>query len=110
MHPLQGGILRLINRHERRSSLPIEPAWRFYPALVWDFVSKHVKLARHAWRIYRVYRRVAADPNGHAYIDQSMIPVTDEDLESNEMFTQNDAARHAVEHARKVKELTHSSA
>jgi len=110
VHPLQGGILRLVNRHERRSSLPIEPAWRFYPALAWDFVTKHLKLAGHAWRIYRIYRRVAADPNGLAYTDQSMVPVTDEDLESLEMFTQNAAARHAVEHARKVKELTHSPA
>jgi radical SAM superfamily enzyme YgiQ (UPF0313 family) len=106
VHPLQGGILRLKNRHERRSELPVEPVWRFYPALAWDFVSRHYKLGRHAWRIYRVYREVARDPNGARYMDQAMTPVADDDVEHLEMFTQNEAARAAVGHARKVKELT----
>jgi radical SAM superfamily enzyme YgiQ (UPF0313 family) len=52
VHPLQGGILRLINRYDRRSSLPIEPIWSFYPRLVYNFVTRHVRLGRHAWRIY----------------------------------------------------------
>jgi radical SAM superfamily enzyme YgiQ (UPF0313 family) len=110
VHPLQGGILRLINRRERRAGLPVEPIWQFYPRLTWDFLSKHARLARHAWRIYRIYKRVAADPNGVAYTDQAMAPVRDDDVESLEMFTHNQAARDAVEHARKVKELTHSAA
>ena len=31
VHPLQGGILRLKNRLDRRPGLSAEPAWRFYP-------------------------------------------------------------------------------
>jgi radical SAM superfamily enzyme YgiQ (UPF0313 family) len=106
VHPLQGGILRLKNRFERRSGMPIEPAWQFYPALVWDFVSRHAKLGRHAWRIYKVYRKVAADGPGMAYMDEAMTPVADDDVEHMDLFTQNDAARAAVGHARKVKALT----
>jgi len=110
LHPLQSGILRFINRHERRSSLPIEPVWRFYPQVIWNFIARHIRLVRHAWRIYRIYRRVAADPNGMAYTDQAMTPVSEEDLQSLELFTQSKAARDAVDHARKVRELTHSAA
>jgi hypothetical protein len=110
VHPLQGGILRLVNRRDRRSSLPVEPIWRFYPQVCWDFLVKHVLLARHAWRIWRIYRRVASDPAGASYSDQAMMPVTDDDLEHLELFTQHQAARDAVGHARKVHELTHGAA
>jgi hypothetical protein len=105
VHPLQGGILRLKSRHERRPELPVEPVWRFYPGLAWDFLARHLRLGRHAWRVYRIYRKVAKDPNGADYMDQAMSPVADDDTEHLEMF-QTDAARAAVGHVRKVKALT----
>ena len=49
-------------------------------------------------------------PAGMQYTDQAMTPVADDDVENLELFTQNSAARKAVDHARKVKELTHSAA
>lgn len=110
VHPLQGGFLRLKNRRDRRPGLPVEPTWLFYPRLAWEFVAKHAHLAREYWRIDRIYRRVVADPNGLAYTDQAMTAVADEDLEALEMFTQNKAARDAVDHVRKVKILTSSAA
>ena len=106
VHPLQGGILRLINRHDRRSSLPIEPIWSFYPRLVYNFVTRHVRLGRHAWRIYRIYRKVASDLEGLAYTDQAIMPVSDDEVETLELFTHNLAARDAVDHVRKIKALT----
>src|SRR5271166_6660943 len=60
VHPLQGGILRLKNRHERRPELPIEPVWKFYPWLAADFLIKHARVAAAAWSMFRIYRRVAA--------------------------------------------------
>jgi len=105
VHPLQGGILRLKNRFERRTELPVEPAWRFYPALAWEFCVKAVRIGAFAWSIHRIYRRVAAAPDPKAYTDAALTPVADADVETMEMF-QNEAARHAVEHVRRVKELT----
>jgi hypothetical protein len=106
VHPLQGGFFRLKSRRERRSELPIEPVWRFYPWLAWDFLTKHARIAAYAWRIVRIYRRVAADRNGAAYTDQAMTPVTEDETENLELFTHNASARAAVDHARKVKTLT----
>jgi hypothetical protein len=106
VHPLQGGILRLINRHDRRSSLPIEPIWSFYPRLVYNFVTRHVRLGRHAWRIYRIYRKVASDSEGLAYTDQAIMPVSDDEVETLELFTHSLAARDAVDRTRKIKALT----
>jgi radical SAM superfamily enzyme YgiQ (UPF0313 family) len=108
VHPLQGGLLRLKRRRERRSSLPVEPAWRFYPNLVWEFAVKQARFAYHYWRLYLIYRAVAAEPPG--YTDQTMVPVIDKEEDSLELFTHNQAARDAVDHARKVKALTASVA
>ena len=102
VHPLQGGILRLKSRYERRPELGIEPAWRFYPRLFRDVLVKHVRLGHHLWRINRIRRRVAADPNGSRYTDQALQPVSDHEVDSLELFTQTQSARDAVRRARKV--------
>jgi len=105
VHPLQGGFFRLKNRHERRPELPIEPIWKFYPQLAFDFSLKHARIARKAWQIFHIYRRVAADAH-LAYSDQAMKPVTEEETQTLELFTHNESAREAVDHARKIKTLT----
>ncbi len=105
VHPLQGGFLRLKNRHERRPELPISPAWKFYPWLAADFLVKHGRIVMSAWIIFRIYRRVAADAH-LSYTDQAMMPVTDEETAHLELFTHNQSAREAVDHARKIKTLT----
>src|SRR5271154_624468 len=105
VHPLQGGFLRLKNRHERRPELPISPVWKFYPWLATDFLVKHGRIVLSAWMIFRIYRRVAADAH-LPYTDQAMTPVTDEETAHLELFTHNQSAREAVDHARKIKTLT----
>ena len=106
VHPLQGGIFRMKTRHERRSTMPVESVWRFYPKLAAEIVVKTARIFAHGWSIYWTYRRVAAEPNGMNYTDLAMTPVTDDETDHLEMFTQNDAARHAVDHIHKVKTLT----
>ncbi len=109
VHPLQGGFVRLKNRHERRPELPLEPVWSFYPALAWEFLVKHACVAGAAWRIFRIYRRVAADKD-KLYSDLAMTPVTEDETETLELFTHNKSAREAVDHARKIKTLTGAGA
>ncbi len=109
VHPLQSGVLRLMHPRERRPGLPVESAWRFYPRLVGTTLAKAARLVPEFWRIWRLYRRVAADPNGMRYTDLAMTPVAADETENLELFTQNEAARHAVQHARHVRELTHAA-
>jgi radical SAM superfamily enzyme YgiQ (UPF0313 family) len=105
VHPLQGGFVRLKNRHERRPELPVESIWKFYPRLVLELTIKHAKVAFAAWQIFRIYRRVAA--SSHVpYTDQAMQAVSDEDPQKLDLFTHNKSARDAVDHARKIKILT----
>jgi radical SAM superfamily enzyme YgiQ (UPF0313 family) len=105
VHPLQGGFVRLKNRHERRPELPIEPVWKFYPQLTWEVIVKHARVAAAAWRIFRIYRRVAAGAH-IPYNDQAMTPVSEDETQTLELFTHNKSAREAVDHARKIKTLT----
>ena len=105
VHPLQGGFVRLKNRHERRPELPVESIWRFYPRLVLELTIKHARVAFAAWQIFRIYRRVAASSH-IPYTDQAMTAVTDDDTQKLELFTHNKSARDAVDHARKISTLT----
>ena len=106
VHPLQGGIFRMKTRYERRSSMPVESIWAFFPKRVAEIFVKTARILAHGWSIYRTYRRVAAEPNGMNYTDLAMTPVVEDETDRLEMFTQNDAARHAVDHIHKVKTLT----
>ncbi|HEY2070335.1 MAG TPA: radical SAM protein [Rhizomicrobium sp.] len=106
VHPLQGGVLRFKNRLERRPELPVESVFVFYPKFAANFVAKHYRILREAWRIKRICDRVEADPANLAYSDLAMTPVNENDTENLEMFTHNQGARDAVVHARKIKTLT----
>ena len=107
VHPLQGGVLRLRSRHDRRPGLPIEPAWKFYPREAWSIVSKTARLALLLLKLERQRRAIETDPERKSYVDQALMPVTDADEENLELFTQNEAAKHAVQHAHRIDELTH---
>jgi hypothetical protein len=106
VHPLQGGVLRRKYRLDRRPGMPIEPIWSFYPKLAAEFVSKTARAVRlAAWLAWTMWR-IERDSNRTAYTDQALTPVTDDEEETLALFTHSDAARHAVEHARKIANLT----
>jgi radical SAM superfamily enzyme YgiQ (UPF0313 family) len=110
VHPLQGGIFRFKYRHDRRSGLPVEPMWRFYPKYLWETATKLVVALHAARRLYAVKTAIKNDPQRKAYMDAALTPVTDDEVNTLGLFNQNDAARDAVRHERKVHELTHSAA
>jgi hypothetical protein len=97
--------VRLKSRRERRPELPVEPVWKFYPQLTWEVIVKHARVVAAVWRIFRIYRRVAA--GAHVpYTDPAMTPVSEDETQRLELFTHNKSAREAVDHARKIKILT----
>ena len=79
--------------------------WKFYPLQTWEIIIKHARVVAAAWRIFRIYRRVAAGAQ-IPYNDQAMTPVTEDETQKLELFTHNKSAREAVDHARKIKILT----
>jgi len=107
VHPLQSGLFRRRYRLDRRSGMPIESIWTFYPKRLWEIVHKHVLLAWHYYKIDVIRRSVRNDPKRYAYTDAALTPVADDETETMELFTHNEGARNEVARARKIHDLTH---
>ena len=86
--------------------MPIEPMWSFYPKFALDFASKYYRALKQVIWITRLCHRVRNDPNRWNYTDEAMTAVSASETETLELFNQNDAAREAVAHVRKVAQLT----
>jgi radical SAM superfamily enzyme YgiQ (UPF0313 family) len=86
VHPLEGGMLRLKFRRDRRHGLPIESALVFYPRLAREMLRK----LRGYWSIYRTIRtirdEVKADPRRAAYTDIAIAPPRDNEDETLELY------------------------
>jgi len=79
VHPLEGGVLRLKSRHERRPQLPVEPAWLFYPRYLAETAAKAVRWAMLAIRLEWLAAKVKHDPHRLAYTDKALEPLANED-------------------------------
>jgi hypothetical protein len=86
IHPLEGGMLRLKYRRDRRPGLPIESPFAFYPRLARDSLRK----LRGYWSIYRRFRAiknaVKADPEHLSYSDIATTPLLQNETESLDLF------------------------
>ncbi len=101
VHPLQGGYLRRKLRSQRRSGLPVEPAWRFYPKRVAEVVGTNLAFLRYYLRLASLVRRIKRDPDRRDYRDLATIPVDDAEDEELEMFAHSEAAQAAVAKAKR---------
>src|SRR5262249_62093557 len=81
-----GVFLRRKFRRHGRSELPLEPVWAFYPKYWFETVSKQVRWISMYLRLRMIYLGIKKDPNRHAYMDQALTPVSDDDTETLEMF------------------------
>jgi len=107
VHPLQGGLVRLRHPSERRATRSPEGRLAFWLRLGWETVKVHASLARLIVRLVLDMRTIARDPLAHAYMDQALAPVGDDDDDSLDLMTQTTGARAAVAHVRRIAELTH---
>ncbi|HZJ12019.1 MAG TPA: radical SAM protein [Methyloceanibacter sp.] len=102
LHPLQWGIFRIKHRTDRRSGLPIENPITFYARYAADVARKATLLGKSWLELKRIVKKIEADPHASAYTDESLTAVIDEDAEHMGLYTQNEAARVAVEREHRV--------
>ncbi len=102
LHPLQWGIFRIKHRRDRRAGLPIENPVTFYARYAAEIVRKAALLGRSWWELKRIVKKIEADPLAHSYTDEALTAVADEDAENMGLYTQNEAARVAVEREHRV--------
>jgi hypothetical protein len=79
IHPLEGGVIRMKYRRDRRYGMPIEPAGVFHWKLAVETVKKLRIYGRLAWQAWRIGQKVKNDPKRHEYMDLALSPVNDED-------------------------------
>jgi len=79
VHPLQFGYVRRKIRTQRRHGLRIVNPLIFYPWRAYDFVAVAAKWAALALRYRKIYRRVVADKDAAAYVDEALRPSTEVD-------------------------------
>jgi hypothetical protein len=102
LHPLQWGLFRLKHRKDRRAGLQLESPWAFYSGYAAGLTRTGYHLARRWLRLKSIVRKIEADPNAKFYMDDALTPVADEDAEHMGLYTQNEAARVAVEREHRV--------
>jgi radical SAM superfamily enzyme YgiQ (UPF0313 family) len=106
VHPLQGGILRLKHPSERRPGLSRENPWLFWPRFAWEILVKHTVLVGAIGRLFVWQSIIANGPGAQAYMDQALMPVSDDGDETLELLTKTAGGRAAVAHAKKIAVLT----
>jgi hypothetical protein len=88
IHPLEGGIVRLKYRRDRRYGMPIEPVGVFHVKLMLETFKKLRIYARLAWQGWRIGQKVLHDPKRHEYMDLALSPVVEEDLDKLALFAE----------------------
>jgi hypothetical protein len=106
VHPLEGGFLRLKYRRDRRSELPLEPVWAFYPKYWLETLSKQARWLSMYVKLRWIYVGIKRDPNKLNYMDQALTPVADDDTETLEMFN-NAGAQAFVTQTRRLDKIAH---
>jgi hypothetical protein len=96
IHPLEGGVIRMKYRRDRRYGMPIEPAGVFHWKLAVETIRKLRIYGRLAWQAWRIGQKVRNDPKRHEYMDLALTPVEDEDMDKLSMFTNTAGGEGAV--------------
>jgi radical SAM superfamily enzyme YgiQ (UPF0313 family) len=107
VHPLQGGLVRFKHPSERRPGLPRESPWTFWPRFIGATLRKQALLAGTIAKLVFWAWRIALDPKTRGYVDQALMPVSREDDEVLDLLTKTTGARTAIEHLKRVHDLTH---
>ena len=59
-------------------------------------LGKQVRWAHLYLRLYRMYSRLKKDPRRFEYMDLAITPVTDDEIETREMFQTEEARNYVV--------------
>ena len=72
IHPLEGGVVRMKYRRDRRYGMPIEPIGVFHWKLAVESWKKLKIYARLAWQGWRIGQKVKNDPKRLEYTDLAL--------------------------------------
>ncbi len=107
VHPLQGGLFRRKYRRDRRSTMPLESPFVFYPRFVWETAGKFIGFYMMKRRYDAMLARVRSDPEAMKnYTDLSLTPVVEEEYDELDLYSASDSAKGAVAKARRQQAIS----
>ena len=71
---------------DRRPGFAIVPAWKFYAAYFAESIAKRWRWTSTYFGLRAIYVKAKRDPKKYEYMDTALTPVTDEELETLELF------------------------
>jgi len=74
VHPLQFGFFRRKVRRQRRSGMPIETPFAFYPRRLLEVVRTSAQWAVRARKYQMLRKQALADLRGKTYVDEALAP------------------------------------
>jgi len=108
IHPLEAGYVRRRRRLSRRPGMAIEPALRFYPRFALETARKASRYLRHYLRWKALCRRILSDPRRLDYSDLAIRPVSPDELESLDLFSETAGGEAFVEKRRRQEAVVNS--
>jgi DNA repair photolyase len=109
VNPLQSGLIRMRHPTELRPGLTPENIVLFYARYARDLVVRNAEFVRTMRWILATAWRIAHDPKRHAYHDVALTPIEDDEDENFDYLTKTDGAKAAIDHIKKIAELTHKA-
>jgi hypothetical protein len=96
IHPLEGGIVRLKYRTDRRPEMGIEWPGVFHVKLAAEVLWKLWHYGRIYYQGWRIIKKVAAEPARASYMDTALTPAAEDDFEHLAIFTETAGAGAAI--------------
>jgi hypothetical protein len=87
----------------------MESVWVFYPKYLAELIRKTTGWVEIYLRLRMIYVRIKHDPARYQYTDPAITPVTDDEVETHEMF-HNEAARAYVDNERRLERIRRGAA
>ncbi len=96
LHPLEGGLVQLRSRRDRRPTRPREHPLVFYP----KYLFREIRVMLTFWlivrRMRRIDRRIERDPGRFDYRDEAITPPSEQDFADLALFRETRGGQDAV--------------
>ena len=102
VHPLEGGVLRIKSRTDRRPGMPIVNPLIFYPKYAVETVVKMSRYAWGYWQASRIHKRLHADPKRFEYEDIATKPMDDDEFEELSLYSDTAGSEAALKRERRA--------
>jgi hypothetical protein len=86
VHPPEGGAFRRKSRRDRRSGLPLESPFLFYPRFVGELAGKARGIGRCTERRERSSRKSSPHPTGGPYSDLAITPPGEDEFDRLDVY------------------------